>query len=212
MFNDTFIDDCLNDNAKLSDLDDYVDYWHDHDTGKTLREFLGMTEYEYAQWGISDDSIFQEIIRCRKNNVEFDTQMKLRQRSTCTGTFIVKKTNTGYKFDLLASNGEVIATSEVYTSEDACLKGVESVRKNAPIANIENRTEETVVTAINPKIEVYKDKAGEIRFRLKARNGEIIATSEGYKTKVGYQNGIDSFRKANSADISFAYSHTHRHT
>ena len=42
---------------------------------------------------------------------------------------------------------------------------------------------------------MYTDKAGEIRFRLKAKNGEIIATSEGYKAKAGALNGIASIGK-----------------
>ena len=41
-------------------------------------------------------------------------------------------------------------------------------------------------------IEIFKDKKGEFRFRVKARNGKIIATSEGYKTKRSCENGIDS--------------------
>ena len=47
------------------------------------------------------------------------------------GKFIIKNTNTGIKFDLKAGNGEVIATSEVYSSEKSCKNGIESVRKNA---------------------------------------------------------------------------------
>lgn len=50
------------------------------------------------------------------------------------GKFAVKTAKTGIKFDLKAGNGEVIATSEVYTSRSACLNGIESVRKNAPEA------------------------------------------------------------------------------
>ena len=45
------------------------------------------------------------------------------------------------------------------------------------------------------KFEVYKDKAGEYRFRLKAPNGEIIAVGEGYKTKRACMNGIQSIKK-----------------
>ena len=111
------------------------------------------------------------------------------------GKFVVKEVKTGFKFDLKAGNGEVIATSEVYTSENGCLNGVESVRKNAAIANLEDQTVENFETATNPKFEVYVDKAGEFRFRLKARNGEIIATSEGYKAKASCLNGIDSVRR-----------------
>jgi uncharacterized protein len=45
------------------------------------------------------------------------------------------------------------------------------------------------------KFELYKDKAGEFRFRLKAGNGEVIATGEGYKTKASALNGIESIKK-----------------
>lgn len=111
------------------------------------------------------------------------------------GKFIVKKTNTGVKFDLKAGNGEVIATSEVYSSEAACNQGIESVKKNAPVAAVENQTVEGYEAQKHPKFEVYNDKAGEFRFRLKATNGQIIATSEGYKSLSGCMNGIESVKK-----------------
>ena len=115
------------------------------------------------------------------------------------GKFLIRKTTTGVKFDLKAGNGEVIATSEVYTSNDACLKGVASVQKNAPIAEVENQTVEGFEAVKHPKFEVYNDKAGEFRFRLKATNGQIIAVSEGYKTLASCMNGIKSVQ-ANAAD------------
>ena len=111
------------------------------------------------------------------------------------GKFVIRRTKTGIKFDLKATNGEVIATSEVYTSEDACRSGIASVAKNAPVANLEDQTVEGFETAKHPKFEMYTDKAGEFRFRLKATNGQIIATSEGYKKKASCENGIESVRK-----------------
>ena len=111
------------------------------------------------------------------------------------GKFVVKATKTGFVFNLKAGNGETIATSEVYTTEAACLKGVESVRKNAVDAKLEDQTVAEVAAVTNPKFELYTDKAGEFRFRLKARNGEIIAVSEGYKAKASCLNGIDSVRR-----------------
>ena len=108
------------------------------------------------------------------------------------GKFVIRKTGTGVKFDLKAGNGEVIATSEVYTSDDACKKGIASVQKNAPAAEIENQTVEGCETVKHPKFEVYADKANEFRFRLKATNGQIIAVSEGYKTLASCLNGIMS--------------------
>lgn len=111
------------------------------------------------------------------------------------GKFVVKATKTGFVFNLKAGNGETIATSEVYTTEAACLKGVESVRKNAVDAKLEDQTVAEVAAVTNPKFEMYTDKAGEFRFRLKARNGEVIAASEGYKAKASCLNGIDSVRR-----------------
>lgn len=51
------------------------------------------------------------------------------------------------------------------------------------------------------KFELYQDGRGEYRFRLKAGNGEIIAVSEGYKSKAGALNGIESVR-SNAADAT----------
>ena len=111
------------------------------------------------------------------------------------GIFVIKTAKTGFMFNLKAGNGEVIATSEVYSSMDACKNGVASVAKNAPIANLEDQTVEGFETQKNPKFEVYADKRGEFRFRLKATNGQIIAVGEGYKAKASCLNGIASIRK-----------------
>ncbi len=59
------------------------------------------------------------------------------QEEIIMGKFVVSKTNAGYHFNLKASNGQTIATSEVYTTEAACLNGIESVQKNAPDATVE---------------------------------------------------------------------------
>lgn len=121
------------------------------------------------------------------------------------GKFVVKETSTGIKFDLKAGNGEVIATSEVYTTKDACLNGIASVKKNSVVAEIEDQTVDGFEKKKNPKFEVYVDKKGEFRFRLTATNGQIIATGEGYKAKAGCMNGIESIKKnAPDAEITEA--------
>lgn len=106
------------------------------------------------------------------------------------GKYVVKEVKTGFKFNLVAGNGEIIGVSEIYTGKSACLNGVESVRKHAPIAKIEDQTADE--SATNPKFEIYLDKAGEYRFRLRASNGENILASEGYKAKSSCKKGIDS--------------------
>ena len=111
------------------------------------------------------------------------------------GKFVIRKANTGIKFDLKATNGQVIATSEVYTTEAACRNGIASVQKNAPIAAVEDQTQEGYAVQKHPKFEMYVDKSGEYRFRLKATNGQVIATSEGYKAEASCVNGIESVKK-----------------
>lgn len=118
------------------------------------------------------------------------------------GKYVIKETATGIKFDLKATNGIVIGTSEVFTSKAACKNSIESVMKNAPIAPIEDQTVEEVETQKNPKFVLYTDKRGETRFKLNARNGEnILASGEGYKTKAAALNGIDSVKRNAESEI-----------
>ncbi len=121
------------------------------------------------------------------------------------GKFAVRETKTGIKFDLKAGNGEIIASSEVYKSLASCKNGVESVRRNSAKAGVEDLTVEGAPAVKHPKFQVYTDKAGEFRFRLKATNGEIIAASEGYKAKTSCLNGIESIKKnAPEAEVVMA--------
>ena len=108
--------------------------------------------------------------------------------------FILRRISSGYKFDLKAANGQTVATSEVYDTRAACLKGIESVRNCALMAGVEDQTVDFRPLP-HPKFELFQDKAGQFRFRLKARNGKIIAVSESYSTKAGCENGIESVRK-----------------
>ena len=125
--------------------------------------------------------------------------MPIKKGAIHVGKFVIKETKTGVKFDLKASNGEIIACSKVYTTLQSCKAGIASVVKNAPIAHLEDQTAEGYAVEKNPKFEVYVDNAGEYRFRLKAKNGQIIATGEGYKAKASCLAGVESVRK-NAAD------------
>lgn len=111
------------------------------------------------------------------------------------GRFLIRKVNTGVKFDLLAANGESVLSSEVYLTEAACRNGIVSIVKNAPQANVEDQTLENPEKAACPKFEIYTDRGGKYRFRLKARNGAIIGASEGYRAKANCENGIASVRR-----------------
>ena len=109
--------------------------------------------------------------------------------------YVLSEAKNGFKFNLVASNGEVIASSQLYKSITTAKNGIASVTANAPVANIENQTVKDFKTEVNPKFEVYKDKKGEFRFRLKAKNGQIIATSEGYSKVDSCLKGVASVKK-----------------
>jgi len=111
------------------------------------------------------------------------------------GKYVIKDTKSGVKFDLKATNGEVILSSQSYHSLRSCKSGIASVVRNAPIAALEDQTVEDYEKQKCPKFEVYTDKAGETRFRLKAKNGQIIGVGEGYKKKSSCLNGVESIRK-----------------
>jgi len=112
------------------------------------------------------------------------------------GKFQIKKAaKGGFVFNLLSSNGQVVATSQVYNSLRWCKAGIESVRKTAPAAGVEDQTAEKPAKLPNPKFEVYADKAGKTRFRLKAKNGQIVAVGEAYETKRAALAGVASVQK-----------------
>ena len=50
--------------------------------------------------------------------------------------FVIRNVSSGIKFDLKHTNGQVIATSEGYKAKASCLNGIESVKKNAPDAEV----------------------------------------------------------------------------
>lgn len=99
---------------------------------------------------------------------------------------ITKRKNGEFQFNLKASNGQVILTSEGYTTKENCKNGVESVKKNSPL---DERYDRLVA------------KNGKTYFNLKATNGQIIGTSEQYESVASRDNGIESVKK-NAPDAS----------
>lgn len=114
------------------------------------------------------------------------------------GKFVYYKTAKGYyNYRLKASNNETIAVSggTGYASLSGCKAGIESVRKNVN-APIEDQSLKNATSLSNPKFVIFMDKAGKYRYRLYARNGELICTPEdGYASKDGCKKGIQSLAK-----------------
>lgn len=101
------------------------------------------------------------------------------------GTFLVtKRKNDEFQFVLKAGNGEVILSSEGYSSKAGCLNGIESVKRNSQD---------------DSKFDKLEAKDGKAYFNLKATNGQIIGSSQMYASASGRDNGIQSVKK-NAAD------------
>ena len=112
-----------------------------------------------------------------------------------TGKFVIKKAKDGsYMFNLVAANSMIVATSQMYTTLDACKNGIQSVSSNAPSAKVEDQTVENYKKLPYPKFEMYVDKASEYRFRLLAKNGQNVLASQGYSMKESCINGINSVK------------------
>jgi uncharacterized protein YegP (UPF0339 family) len=96
------------------------------------------------------------------------------------GKFVLSKGTTGqFHFVLKASNGEVILSSESYTTKAAAEGGIASVKENAPK---DERYERKVAKNNQPM------------FNLKASNGQVIGTSETYSSVSARDAGIDSVK------------------
>lgn len=92
---------------------------------------------------------------------------------------ITKRANGEYQFNLKAGNGQVILTSEGYSSKAGCLNGIESVKINSQV---------------DSRFELKTSTNGRFYFNLKASNGQIIGTSEMYNDASGRSSGVASVK------------------
>jgi uncharacterized protein YegP (UPF0339 family)/large-conductance mechanosensitive channel len=114
--------------------------------------------------------------------------------------FQVYKDSAGkFRFRLRAENSEIVAIGEAYEKLASCLNGIKSIQKNCN-AKVEDTTVEGQ-RLLNPKFQIYKDVADKFRFKLYAKNGEIIAGSEAYETKDACLNGIKVVGQSCDAEI-----------
>ena len=85
-----------------------------------------------------------------------------------------------FHFNLLAGNGEIILTSELYKSKPSAISGIESVQKNA---------------LREGAFEVKPAAGGKFHFVLKASNGQVVGQSQLYASEAGCQGGVESVKK-----------------
>lgn len=93
---------------------------------------------------------------------------------------ITSRKNGEYQFNLKATNGQVILTSQGYKTKASCLNGVESVKKNSQDEK---------------RFEVKQAANGKPFFNLMATNGQVIGSSQMYANELNMKNGIASVMK-----------------
>lgn len=97
------------------------------------------------------------------------------------GKFVITTRKNGeFQFNLKATNGQVILSSEGYTTLAACKNGIESVKKNSPE---------------DARYERKKSTNGKFYFNLKATNGQVIGSSQMYQSEDSRDNGIESVKR-----------------
>ncbi|GAA4798726.1 hypothetical protein GCM10023200_39290 [Actinomycetospora chlora] len=106
-----------------------------------------------------------------------------------------------FRFRLKASNGQIVASGEAYESMAAARRGAEAVAHAAETApsipdSSGNETRGPEPRSGVGRFEVYQDRAGKYRFRLKASNGQIIASGEAYETRAAAIKGAESVKNA----------------
>ncbi len=110
-----------------------------------------------------------------------------------------------WRWRLIHENGNILADSgEGYSSRSKARQGAESVRSNVADAVVDDGDGESPEDAgSKATIELYEDAADEYRWRLRHRNGNIIADSgEGYSSKSGAEKAIDRLKNhAPDADL-----------
>jgi uncharacterized protein YegP (UPF0339 family) len=120
-----------------------------------------------------------------------------------------------FRFHLKATNGQIIAVSQSYGAKESAIKGIASIKKNAPMAKIADlttaggtRPESTHATGIvqDPVFEIQCNDSDKFRFHLKAGNGQIIAVSQSYLTRQSAEKGIASVKK--NAPMAKVVDHT----
>jgi uncharacterized protein len=111
------------------------------------------------------------------------------------GIYIITKSEAGFHFVLMAGNGQVVGTSEVYNSKEAALGGIEGVKKVAGIAAIEDDTVAGAKEVKNPKFVLKPSANGKVHWNLQAANGQAILTSQSYLSVKNALKGIASVKK-----------------
>jgi uncharacterized protein YegP (UPF0339 family) len=149
---------------------------------KNLNEIVNKSKDEVNIRDEKINKLNEKIDKLEKEIAEKDIETNdLPNKPINVGKYVISKAkNDENYFNLKASNGQTILTSQMYSSESACFNGIESVRSNC---------------SDDSKFERKQSVNNKPFFVLKAANGQVIGTSEMYESEAGMENGIASVKK-----------------
>ena len=189
-YDKSFVEACLNADATLFDLYDYIEYWHTHETGNTLQEFLGLTDYEYEQWGKSSDIIFKNIIRCRQEGIEFSEYGLLSESERMAARSYdqedIEKMKNSKKYDYAVANvvkylnnnsrdaGAVVSTEFKIGRTDGTWFYVDDERRkvNSKGINILGKIEPKNVDKVETVIRNYYSERRKVELEIEEQKNE----------------------------------------
>jgi uncharacterized protein len=154
----------------------------------TLNKQIAILRNELNSLNEKNNKLSERIVNLKGEIAEKDKEIKdlssetaLAPDSIYIGKYVISKAkNDQNYFNLKATNGQTILTSQMYSSESACFNGIESVRSNC---------------SDDIKYERKQSINNKPFFVLKAANGQVIGNSEMYESGAGMENGITSVKR-----------------
>jgi len=153
-----------------------------NDEISNLNEKVNKLKDETSKLNEKVSNLNEKIGNLEEEIVKKDKEIiALSSETLNVGKFVISKAkNDENYFNLRATNGQTLLTSQVYTSESACFNGIESVRSNC---------------SDDSKFERKLSVNNKPYFVLKAANGQVIGNSVMYESEAGMEIGIESVKK-----------------
>ena len=130
----------------------------------------------YKRWATSETIILDDEGSTDHNEVE---KIEVEIKEEHNGKFIIKQERSGFIYQLVASNGRVIATSNIYKSKESCLDACEKFR----------------ICVFDGSFYVYKDKNSKFQFKLYNKQNRLVLAGEVYADKSRAIAVIESIKK-----------------
>ena len=130
----------------------------------------------YKRWATSETIILDDEGSTDHNEVE---KIEVEIKEEHNGKFIIKQERSGFIYQLVASNGRVIATSNIYKSKESCLDACEKFR----------------ICVYDGSFYVYKDKNAKFQFKLYNKQNRLVLAGDVYADKSRAISVIESIKK-----------------